>query len=220
MEYFWSTTAIRSQSPYKPNYSLDLNISHICSKNGKKVQIWFKLNGEAKASHPHPTFHCFDTTALFSFIVTIFFKIEIKLSTSRLIVFQIHNSWSEYLKPYYFLHWRQMVKFTYLLLREWDIQTLSTIPGHATDIPNVDLMGVSHNPIRQILHQFVAEFHFLSKCQVVAAKHHGFHQLTEFNLDLDGMDSRIQMPDIPTENTVKWWKSKHLETIDLTNFSP
>lgn len=60
-------------------------------------------------------------------------------------------------------------------------------------------MWTSHHPICEILDQFVSELHLLAEGEVVASHHHCFDQLTDLCLDLDRVNCRIQMTNIPSK---------------------
>ena len=43
-------------------------------------------------------------------------------------------------------------------------------PGHGEDVAlYVELMGVAHDPVREIFHQLVAELHLLSEREVITS---------------------------------------------------
>ena len=71
-------------------------------------------------------------------------------------------------------------------------------PGNHGDIPlYIQLVGIAHDPVCEVFHQFVPEFHLLSEGQIVSSMHHGLHKLTHLCLDLYCMDVVVKVTHIP-----------------------
>lgn len=58
-----------------------------------------------------------------------------------------------------------------------DICSLPGDGGHVSADGRRDLVAGAQHPVRQVLHQLIAELHLLAEGQVVPPPHHGLHHL-------------------------------------------